>query len=149
MSVFGASKYDLYKEVNGFLLPEGESKTENRELGDGKTISKAGKEVMVKTVLHAIPTCTMSVFLLPHYVCSDIKSYFSKCWRRSSNKRNGIHRKKWSSLCLHKSKGGLGFKNLGDFKVAMLGKQGWRLMTNENSLTGRVFKARYYLRGNF
>lgn len=31
----------------------------------------------------------------------------------------------------------------------MLGKQGWKLRTSENSLVGRVFKARYFPKGNF
>ena len=42
--------------------------------------------------------------------------------------------------------GGIGFKNLHNFNVAMLGKQLWKLLTNTESLVGRIFKARYFLR---
>lgn len=31
----------------------------------------------------------------------------------------------------------------------MFGKQDWRLLTRENLLVGRVFKARYYHKGSF
>ena len=31
----------------------------------------------------------------------------------------------------------------------MLGKQGWRLLTNLNSLVVQLFKARYYLKTSF
>jgi hypothetical protein len=40
--------------------------------------------------------------------------------------------------------GGLGFKCLKDFNLAMLAKQVWRLHTIPNSLISKVFKARYY-----
>lgn len=43
----------------------------------------------------------------------------------------------------------MGFKNLGTFNLAMLGKQGWRIMTNPESLIARIYKARYYPRCNF
>ncbi|XP_062088933.1 uncharacterized mitochondrial protein AtMg00310-like [Humulus lupulus] len=48
-----------------------------------------------------------------------------------------------------KSIGRMGFRNLRDFNLALLGKQGWRLMEREESLVGKVFKARYYPRGSF
>ncbi|XP_060969572.1 uncharacterized protein LOC133036829 [Cannabis sativa] len=43
----------------------------------------------------------------------------------------------------------MGFRNLRDFILAMLGKQGLRLLTNPLSLAARVFQARYYPQGSF
>ena len=43
-----------------------------------------------------------------------------------------------------KMRGGLGFKNLRDFNLAMLGKQGWKLVSRPDSLIARVLKAKYY-----
>jgi hypothetical protein len=40
--------------------------------------------------------------------------------------------------------GGMGFKHLTSFNVAMLGKQGWRFQTDSSSLVCRLFKARYF-----
>lgn len=45
--------------------------------------------------------------------------------------------------------GGLGFRHLHDFNVALLGKQAWRLLTNADSLVARIYKARYYPQSNF
>lgn len=45
--------------------------------------------------------------------------------------------------------GGMGFRDFRDFNMAMLGKQGWRLLMNVDSLVSRVFKARYYPEGDF
>lgn len=55
----------------------------------------------------------------------------------------------WKRLAVHKSVGGLGFKDLRDFNLSMLGKQGWRLMRNQSSLASRVFKARYFPKCDF
>ncbi|XP_019183947.1 PREDICTED: uncharacterized protein LOC109178852 [Ipomoea nil] len=43
----------------------------------------------------------------------------------------------------------MGFKRLHEFNVALLAKQGWRLLTNPESLVARVFKARYYPTSSF
>ena len=51
---------------------------------------------------------------------------------------------KWQRLCKSKSEGGLGFKDLYAFNLALLAKQGWRLLQQPNSLVARLFKGRYY-----
>ncbi|KAA3481754.1 reverse transcriptase [Gossypium australe] len=40
--------------------------------------------------------------------------------------------------------GGLGFKNLAQFNIALLSKQGWRLLQYPESLVTKVFKAKYF-----
>ena len=45
-----------------------------------KTISKAGREVLIKTVAQAIPTYSMSIFKFPKKGCDDINSVLAKYW---------------------------------------------------------------------
>ncbi|XP_042962354.1 uncharacterized protein LOC122296618 [Carya illinoinensis] len=47
----------------------------------------------------------------------------------------GIQWRKWVKMGLQKGKGRLGFRDLESFNLALLVKQGWRLIRNPNSLT--------------
>ena len=52
-------------------------------------------------------------------------------------------------MCLPKDKGGMGFRDLKSFNLALLAKQGWRLQTNSSSFFSQVCKAKYFLNGDF
>lgn len=47
-------------------------------------------------------------------------------------------------MCLAKSKGGMEFRNLCAFNLAVLAKWGWRILQYPESLTARLFKAKYF-----
>ncbi|XP_019157741.1 PREDICTED: uncharacterized protein LOC109154396 [Ipomoea nil] len=113
-----------------------------------KLLSQAGKEVLLKSVAQAMPTFSMSVFLLPMGICTAIERTMNRYWWGSGNDR-GIHWKAWDKMCIPKKHGGLGFKELHAFNLAMLGKQAWRLLTKPESLVSKVYKARYYPKGTF
>lgn len=105
---------------------------------------------MLKTVTRAIPNYVMNIFLLPLEICKDMERVMSRFWWRSSNKKQkGIHWMSWKSMCKSKMSGSLDFQHMHDFNVALLGKQGWLLMTNPRSLVARIYKARYYPFTNF
>ena len=50
---------------------------------------------------------------------------------------------------MKKAKGGLGFRNLHCFNIAMLGKIGWKLCFSSDTLVYKIFKAEYFARGDF
>ena len=47
-------------------------------------------------------------------------------------------------MCKPKAQGGLGFRNLQAFNLAMLSKQAWRILMNPRSLIARIYKAKYF-----
>lgn len=50
----------------------------------------------------------------------------------------------WDRLSTVKEAGGLGFKDLKQFNIAMLAKQGWRLLNDANPFVTRIMKSKYF-----
>lgn len=61
-----------------------------------------------------------------------------------------IHWMSWENMCRSKDEGGLGFRLLlYDFNLALLAKQGWRLVQNPDSLASWLLKAKYFPHNTF
>ncbi|GAU38494.1 hypothetical protein TSUD_64740 [Trifolium subterraneum] len=116
----------------------------------GRALSKAGKEMMIKSVLQAIPSYVMSMFILPASLIHDIEKMINAFWWRSGSTNNnntkGIHWLVWERLACPKAHGGLGFRNFEAFNKAMVAKQVWNIVQNPNSLVAKLLKARYFPR---
>ena len=71
--VIGLSKVKSFKELK--------EKITKRVMGwKEKFISKAEREVLIKTVAQAIPTYTMGIFKIPISLCNDINAILAKYW---------------------------------------------------------------------
>lgn len=142
-SFVGRSK----KRVFGFV----KDKVRKRLQGwQSKSISRAGKSILIKNVAQSIPSYCMSCFLLPKSFCQELERMLNKYWWcTSSNDRRGISWLSWDAMSTSKSKGGMGFRNLYGFNIALLGKNCWNFIKKPQSLVARVFKARYYPNSHF
>lgn len=86
-----------------------------------KNVSRPAKEILIKMVAQALPTFAMNVFLLPLDLVRDLERDMSKFFWNSSQKNNSkINWMSWERMSRHKHAGGLGFKCLRDFNIAML-----------------------------
>lgn len=110
-----------------------------------KNLSGAGKIIMIKNVARTIPAYSMSCFLLPKSLCSKMEKMMNSYWW-GSNGRNtiGIKWHAWRKIATAKCNGGLRFRYLHGFNVALFGKHTWSFCTKPNSLVARLFKARYF-----
>jgi hypothetical protein len=105
-----------------------------------RPMSRAGTEIFLKAVIQAIPTFVMSCFQLPVATCDQMRRTIANEWWGSANGKRKMHWRSWEWLSSPKAMGGLGFRDLVIFNRAMLGRQGWRLITDPSSLCARVLK---------
>lgn len=110
----------------------------------GNLLSKGGREVLLKSVIQSMPTFAMSVFKIPKEICEDIEVLMNKFWWGKGEQSRGIPWMCWTRLSVSKDMGGMGFRSLREFNLALLAKQGWRFLTNPNSLVSKFYKEKYF-----
>ncbi|XP_021721052.1 uncharacterized protein LOC110688593 [Chenopodium quinoa] len=71
-----------------------------------KLLSRAGEEILLKSVIHAIPTYLMGVYKLPATVVQRIQSAMARFWWGTSEGKRKTHWRNWSSMCTLKCLGG-------------------------------------------
>ena len=86
--------------------------------GSERMVSCAGREILIKSVIQAIPTYTMSCFKLTKRVCSNLSGFMARYWRSSSLDRRSMHWLSWDKLASPKCRGGMGFRNL-EFLISL------------------------------
>lgn len=73
----------------------------------------------------------------------------ARFWWNNAGDKQGINWTIQNKLCHSKENGGLRFRSLEEFNRALLARQCWRILTNENSLVSKVFKAKYFRNSSF
>ena len=127
--VFGVLTERVWKKLQGW---------------EEKLLSRAGKEVLLKSVIQSIPTYMMSLFAISDGILAEINAMCARFWWGEQGTKRKMHWMSWKKLCLPKTYGGMGFRDLKIFNQALLAKQGWRLMCDTSSLVHHVMSARYY-----
>jgi hypothetical protein len=111
-------------------------------------LSAAGKEILIKAVAQAIPTYAMACFDLTKSLCDSISQLVCQYWWSQQDNESRMHWVGWEKMKLPKDAGGLGFRDLHSFNMAMLARQGWRIIQAPDSLCSRVLRAKYFPNGN-
>ncbi|XP_042950188.1 uncharacterized protein LOC122282297 [Carya illinoinensis] len=109
-----------------------------------KYLSAAGKETLLKAVLQAIPTYSMGIFLLPVSITKKLNQLLRKFWWGYNEDTTKIQWVNWKQISYSKESGGLGFRDFRSFNLAMLSKQGWRILQNPSSLVSMILKQKYF-----
>ncbi|XP_022556970.2 uncharacterized protein LOC111205438 [Brassica napus] len=139
---FGRRKKDLFTAIVDRIRQQASSRSTRH-------LSRAGKLTLLKAVLTAIPTYTMSCFELPVSLCKRIQSILTRFWWDSSDGTRRMCWVAWDNLTKPKDRGGLGLRDIQLFNQALLAKQAWRLLTNPECLLARVLLGKYCHKRSF
>ena len=135
--IIGKSKVEIFAEIK--------EKVKKKLSGwKEKILSMGGQEILIKAVVQAIPTYTMSCFQIPKSLCDEIEAMMRKFLWGQRGQESKIAWVSWKKMCKSKLNEGMAFRNLQAFNLVMLAKQGWRLILNPNSLVAQIYKARYH-----
>ncbi|GJZ31640.1 hypothetical protein Tco_0576687, partial [Tanacetum coccineum] len=136
----------LTRHIHGVKVSRGASKVSH--LSSGQVInfekseiffspnveSRMRRDIISKLDVREAPQQNESI--------NEIHRAFNCYWWGNGNKDNLIRWDSWESMCISKSRGGMGFRHMKAFNKALLAKQCWRLITIEKSLPARILKAR-------
>lgn len=133
-------------EVFGFLHDRLKQKL---QVWYNKELSKIGKLTMLTSSAQTVSIFWMSLFLIPATLCDEMERTMNAfLWGRAPTGK-GVKWILWKKLCMPKSCEGLGVRDLKNFNLSMLAKQGWRLLNESNPLVSAILKAKYYPKSNF
>ncbi|XP_058722795.1 uncharacterized protein LOC131594631 [Vicia villosa] len=112
----------------------------------GRNISIGGKVTLINAVLNAIPSFALSFYKAPGLVIKEIRSLIiSFLWRGNANRRC-IHWFNWDTVCKPKEMGGLGIRDVGEIKKALLLKWKWRILTEDKAIWSRFLESNGFMR---
>lgn len=134
--LFGRKKRDIFASILDRIRQRIQSWTT-------RFLSGAGKQVLLKAVLTAMPCYAMSCFKLPVSLCKQIQSLLTRFWWDANPEKRKMCWVAWSTLTRPKFAGGLGFRDLQSFNDALLAKIGWRLIKEPTSLLAQVLLGKY------
>ena len=116
-----------------------------KELAGWKTefLSFAGRAVLVKSVMLAIPNHIMQGTILPIHLCDKLDKIDGDFLWGSTNEKRRMHLVGWEKVIRHKEERGLGIQSARAKNLALLAKLNWRVYHEKEALWARVLLTKY------
>jgi len=112
-------------------------------------LSRAGRLVLIKSVLNSLPLYYLSLFKVPKKVANEIVRLQRKFLWCGSKEGRYMPLVKWEMVMKQKNKGGLGVGDLVSKNAALLFKWWWRFASEEGALWKAVVQAVHNEKGSW
>ena len=99
-----------------------------------KSLSFAGRLQLIGSVLSSMHIYWASMFILPARVINDLEKLMRAFLWCQGPMKKGKAKVSWKSVCLPKTEGGLGLKNIKTVNKSLMTKHVWSILTNRDSL---------------
>ena len=83
-------------------------------------ISKGGRLTLIRSTLSSLPIYFLSLFRMPKLVCSRLEKIQRDFLWGGGNLERKAHLVNWKTVCLEKSRGGIGVRSLSKMNKALL-----------------------------
>jgi hypothetical protein len=109
-------------------------------------LNPAGRVVLIKSVLSALPMFQFSTLLAPKGILQAMSQLIRKfLWQGGASNHKKLHLVKWEMVTQPKSRGGLGIRDPKITNLAMGAKLLWRLITGDNDWWKQALSSKYRL----
>eukprot|EP00253_Pinus_taeda_P024197 PITA_24197 len=108
-----------------------------------RTLNIAGRIVLAKSVLQAIPVYPLSIMAAPLGICIRIREIIRNFIWRGADQKKKWALASWSQLTERKEKGGLGLRDPEILNKVLGAKLWWRWLSGGNDLWKTIWKEKY------
>eukprot|EP00253_Pinus_taeda_P015062 PITA_15062 len=108
-----------------------------------RVLNIAGRIVLAKSVLQAIPIYPLSIMAAPVGVCDKIREIIRKFIWSGSDQKKKWALVSWSQLTERKEKGGLGLRDPETLNRVLGAKLWWRWLSGGNDLWKTIWRTKY------
>eukprot|EP00253_Pinus_taeda_P021290 PITA_21290 len=108
-----------------------------------RTLNIAGRIVLAKSVLQAVPVYPLSIMAAPLGICTRIRGIIRNFIWRGADQKKKWALASWSQLTERKEKGGLGLRDLEILNKVLGENIWWRWLRGGNDLWKTIWKEKY------
>ena len=110
-----------------------------------KWLNRAGKVILMNSVLASLPIFQCSVLLAPKTITNKISELLRRfLWEGGRNNDKKLHLVSWDKVLKPKMEGGLQIRDVSTQNLAMGGKILWNMISGKKTWSKQILKKKYF-----